>query len=148
MNQETTYESDMKEEKDDMPEWACSDVTPIAENHSNDADFLMMRLSSYFIGTAQNQLEKFVTDNIDRFFINSDDSSMHSTVEYVIYQEYTELFEEIMGHFTETYSKMELVNAIKTSNSLSSLGKESMGTLVMDLLDAVSSFEGKYRKTI
>ena len=132
------------EDDGESPEWATAEVSTTNWKQA-EAEFLMMRLSSHYISTVQPQLEDFINNNINNFWeINEEmpDSSMHSIKQFSIYQKYTELFESLVEDFTSSYSKNDLIEAIKSAHDLMSQGKESTGTLVLELLEAVSSFQG------
>jgi hypothetical protein len=133
---------DILEPDEQPPEWSDAQVS-ITSSKRGDAEFLMLRLSSYYISVAQKKLEDFVVQHTAEFCSLSDRSSMYSLRQYDIYNEYTALFDELMEEFTAGCSQADIVEAIKSSNELVAMGKESTGTLVIDLLDAVSHFEGK-----
>jgi hypothetical protein len=132
----------MCDDEEPLPEWCDANVS-VTSTKRGDAEFLMLRLSSYYISVAQKKLEDFVVQHTAEFCHLNDRSSMYTLRQYEIYNQYTALFDELMEEFTAGCSQADIVEAIKSSNELAAMGKESTGTLVIDLLDAVSHFEGK-----
>lgn len=48
-----------------------------------------------------------------------------------------------MKAFLDDSSKEEIVEALKSANSKAEDGRESMGTIMLELIRALSSFEGE-----
>ena len=129
---------------DVMPEWADEKITSDVVD-VDDTSFLMLRMSSHFLSTILPRLEEFVRKNINRFFESGSNigTSAFSLLQYDLYQEYTEIFEQGMESFLKESSKEELVQALKRANEKESQGRESMGTIMLELISALSCFEGE-----
>lgn len=132
------------DQKFDIPEWADSTYDAMLDSKQAEGEFLMMRMSSFYISVAQNILEKFIAANLGSFFSEMDGSSMHSVLQYEIYRAYIDLFESTMEQFLSDSSIEELVDALKFSYTQTAAGKDSMGTIMLSLLEAVTNFEGLY----
>ena len=127
---------------DDKPDWADSTIE--YENEQSDGgSYLMMRISSFYLSTVQPKLEDFLQKNVLDFHLDVDSSNLssHSLRQYDIFQSYVQLFETLMDCVSSEYSTNELIDALKEAQLSSAAGKESMGTIMLDLLSAVSSFE-------
>ena len=135
---------DNENENEEVPEWADDKIS--SDSVDNDGtSFLMLRMGSHFLATIQPKLELFFRQNVNAFFHSGANlgSSTHSLRQYDIYQEYTEIFEVGMKGFLEEYSKEEIVDALKRASEKLDQGRESMGTIMLDLISALSSFEGR-----
>lgn len=130
-------------ENEEIPEWADEKISSDSVDN-DDTSFLMLRMGSHFLSIIQPKLEHFFKQNVSAFFHSGTNlgSSTHSLRQYDIYQEYTEIFETGMKAFLEEYSKKEIVDALKRANEKLDQGRESMGTIMLDLVSALSSFEG------
>lgn len=128
---------------DVIPEWADDKISS-GKVDVDDTSFLMLRMSSHFLSAILPKLEDFVRCNVDNFFESGNNigSSTHSIRQYQVYQEYTEIFEHGMKSFLEESSKEEIVEALKRANEKESQGRESMGTIMLELISALSCFEG------
>jgi L-rhamnose mutarotase len=124
------------------PQWADAAVDVALSAKVVESEFFMMRMSSFYIQEAQSRLEQFVAANVALFFDVSDGSSMHTVHQYSIYLDYVNLFETLMQRFMEGCSNEDTAESIKTAQSMEAAGKESMGTIMLSLLDAVTNFEG------
>lgn len=132
-------------EKEETPDWADEKISS-DQVDTDDTSFLMLRMSSHFLSNIQPKLEHFFRQNVHAFFQSGKNqgTSTHSLRQYDMFLEYTEIFEHGMKAFLEEYSKEDIVDALTRANEKLSMGKESMGTLMLDLISALSSFEGTH----
>lgn len=143
------YEDDHKDgdvdcyEEEIAPAW--EDCATTADDAGNEeCAYFMFRLSSHFLANVQPKLDAFVQKNLDAFIRSSQNmgSSTHSLLQFDIYEEYVRLFEELMEGFLVEYSKDQLIEALARAMRTSELGKETMSTVVLDMIGGLSSFEG------
>jgi len=132
------------EDDDAVPEWADEKLSS-DRVVADDTSYLMMRMSSHFLSTTQPELESFAQSRLKNFFNSASNqgSSTHSLRQYDTYLEYTEIFERSMKSFLDESSKEEILEALKAANSKAKDGRESMGTIMLELISALSSFEGE-----
>mmetsp|Transcript_13985 Transcript_13985/g.30903 ORF Transcript_13985/g.30903 Transcript_13985/m.30903 type:complete len:180 (-) Transcript_13985:1961-2500(-) len=134
-----------EEDDDSKPEWLETDVD--SKSVDPDTSFLMLRMSAFFLSTVQPKLELFVHENAGHFKAESltrgetKAGESYTIAQYSMYESYGSIFDDCMEEFTTEYDKTEIVEAIKRAEASAADGKESMETLMLDLLSAVSSFE-------
>lgn len=149
------FEDDGKEGDDNYheveaaPEWGDCEISADGPG-DGDSAYFMFRLSSHFLSNVQPHLDDLVKSNLDMFVTSSRDigSSTYSLKQYDVYNDYVKLFEKNMEGFTSKYSKDQLVEAVSRALNTTAMGKESMGTMVLDMIGAISSFEGKFMLVI
>lgn len=132
-----------EEEEEAAPEWDDCAVSSSGPG-DEDSSYFMFRMSSHFLEHVQPQLDEFVHSKLDIFVSSSANlgSSTHSLAQYDMYHEYVRKFEDLMQGFTGEYSTDQLMDALNRAVRSSASGKESMGTMVLDMIGALSSFEG------
>ena len=130
------------EESNSKIEWADTNTAQFEEPSTSYGAFLMMRMSSHFIIRCQPKLDKFVQKNLTDFCTGQHNSAQFSVAQFDIFKKYTQIFETCMAEFTNECANTDILSAIKEAQRSTAAGKESMCTIMIDLLDAVSNFEG------
>ena len=159
-------ESDDDKDPEDDPEWAFTPSGTAGDKFEADMDssWVTMRMISHFISVAQPDLEEFLLKKMDDYFSSENDGGKsgssrtgagaereskgqdhdedrtYSSQQYEIYQEYCELFESSMKHFSDEHTQAEIVNTLKESNQCAESGRETMGAILLDMLEALSDF--------
>ena len=141
--------SDDDKDSEDDPSWAFTGCGSAGDKFDADMDasWVTMRMISHFISSTQPDLEEYLLNNMNKYFeCNSETVSEskgcdYSNQQYEIYQNYCNLFEKSMVDFTDEYSKAEIVKTLKTASQSAERGVESMGTILLDMLDALSDFK-------
>lgn len=113
-----------------------------------DASWVTMRMISHFISVTQPDLEEFLLSQMDNYFVDNSVASVreeskgnaYTSQQYEIYQKYCSIFEESMCDFSDEHSKTEIVQTLKASNQSAESGRETMGTILLDMLEALSDF--------
>lgn len=148
MSNDIVHSDDDKDPEDD-PDWALSNTDIAGDKFEADMDasWVTMRMISHFISVTQPDLEEYLLAHMDEYFTTNalvggeckgDD---YSAQQYEIYRNYCSIFEDSMSDFSDEHSKAEIVQTLKASNRAAENDRETMGTILLDMLEALSDFK-------
>ena len=145
--------SDDEKDPEDDPSWSFTPSSTAGDKFEADMDtsWVTMRMISHFISVTQPDLEEFLLHHMDAYFGESraagagvgdgaESKDSYSSQQYEIYHSYCDIFEKSMEDFSDEHSKTEIVNTLKKSNQCAESGQETMGTILLDMLEALSDF--------
>lgn len=150
ISDEIDHSDDDKDPEDD-PSWSFTGTGTAGDKFETDMDasWITMRMISHFMSVTHPDLEEYLLAQMDEYFACTPDGpgggeskgGDYSTGQYEIYQKYCSIFEESMSDFSDEHSRAEIVQTLKAANKASESNHETMGTIFLDMLEALSDFK-------
>ena len=122
---------------------------PGGSRNSTDDAYIVLRMTSHFLEHVAPELESFKEANITDFQAphGDDEGTQYQLLQMEKYEEFSKLFEDGMAAFIESseYPMGDFSRILKKGLDDMKSNEDSMAYMLVELLQAVSDFEGFYK---